>query len=355
MVLRRCIVVLISVIVLGNLGIGNIIADDPGGPYVIAGRVYTADGNNPGEGYDGAYAAVIIEHKGVKTTYADPNGIERDENGTYWYVVTIPEGGWDVGDTFWIWVDGTDWGDENFTCVDHDDTGVNQWTIERTESEPLDINLGDYNFKPIIAWIFALILAIVGIIFGLLRPIRIPFSGRPRQPSDLVEGIVITGEAVIPEELPAEEVPAPAAEAPGAPGAPGEVHVCDTCGGNFEYVPDYENWYCFTCKKYLNETEAPPPPEPSEEPPAPPEEELPPPSDEPTPTEKPPDEPKDEPPAPPEEEPPPPSEEELPPPSDEPEQTEKPPEEPPEEPPKEPPEDQPETKPEDESPPEGGA
>ncbi|MEE9152072.1 MAG: hypothetical protein V3U20_09610 [Thermoplasmata archaeon] len=265
----RCIIIIIMVMVLGNLAIGNIAADGPGGPHVIAGRVYNSDGTYPGDGYEGAYAAVIIEHEGVKSTYADPDGLQQD-NDTYWYVVTIPEGAWDVGDKFWIWIDGSGWGDENFTSVDHNDTGVNSWEVKLAQL-PVDVNSGDYNFKPMIAFLFAIILAVVGIIIGILRPLRIPFSGRPRQPSDLVDNIVIVGAAKMPEALPEEEeAAAPAAE-------PEEERVCQTCGGKLEFIPEYGSWYCYVCKTYPDEEDELPPPE-DELPP--PEDELPPPEDE---------------------------------------------------------------------------
>jgi len=266
-IITRCIIVILLVMVLGVLGIVNVAADEPGGPHVISGIVYTSDGKNLGDGHEGAYAAVIIEHNGAKSTYEDPNGLDRDAEDNYWYVVTIPAGGWDIDDTYWVWVDGTGWGDENFTCRGDDDPDVNSWQIESLESERRDVRTGDYNFKPLIAIIFAIVLAVVGIIVGILRPLKIPFSGRPQQPADLVEEQTIVGEAIIPEPL-AEKEAAPAAE---------EERICPTCGGKMEFIPEYGSWYCYTCKKYPDEEEAPPPPE--EELP-PPEDELPPPEDE---------------------------------------------------------------------------
>ncbi len=266
-----CIIVLSMVMVLGILGIGNVVAQGPGGPHVIAGRVYKFNGKSPGNDEGGAYAAVIVEHNGQKSTYADHNGIEQNvTTGLYWYAVTIPEGAWDVGDKYWIWIDGSGWGDENFTCIDHDDEGVNSWEMT-LEPELRDVNTGDYNFKPLISMIFALILAVMGIMVGILRPLRIPFSGRPRQPADLVDEMMITGIATIPEPLPVEE-PAAAAPAEGAE----EERICATCGGKMEFIPEYDNWYCYTCKKYPDEEEETPPPEDDDLPP-PDEDSLPPP------------------------------------------------------------------------------
>jgi hypothetical protein len=266
---KKYIIAFMIVFVFGILIIGNTVAEGPGGPLTIYGQVYNSDGKIPSEG-DGAYAAVIIEHNGAKKTFADPDGVELI-NGSYWYAVTIPEGAWKKGDTYWIWIDGSDWGDENYTTRDHDDTGVNRWTIGVSGgNEELHVNTGDSNFKPILAIIFAIIIAVIAIIIGLLRPLRVPISGRPKQPADLVEGMLITGEAQIPEELPPEEVAAaPAAE---------EERTCETCGEKLEFIQEYNAWYCNTCKKYPDEDETPPPDE--EDLPPPDDEDLPPPDDE---------------------------------------------------------------------------
>ena len=254
-----CIIVMILVMMLGNFGIGIVAADETGGPLVIAGRVYDQDGKYPGDGYEGAKASIFIEHDGAITEYEDPNGLELAD-GDYWYAVTIPEGAWDLDDRFWVWVDGSDWGDPDFTCRGHDETGKNSWTISQLGSEPLDVNTGDYNFKPLIAWIFAIILVVIGIIVGIFRPLKIPFSGRPQQPGDLVDEIVITGEAEMPAAVAAEEPPAEAPPAEAAPPAE-EERKCASCGGNLEYIPEYKTWYCYSCKKYPDEDEEPPPPE----------------------------------------------------------------------------------------------
>jgi hypothetical protein len=270
---KKYIIAFMIVLVFGSLIVGNTVADGPGGPLTIYGQVYKSNGNEPSEGNDGAYAAVIIEHNGAKKTFADPDGVEWI-NGSYWYAVTIPEGAWKKGDTYWLWIDGSDWGDENYTTRDHDDEGVNRWNIRASGgNEELNVNTGDSNFKPILAIIFMIIIAVVGVIIGLLRPLRVPFSGRPRQPADLVEGMLITGEATIPEELPPEEAAAaPAAE---------EKRTCETCEGDLEFIQEYNAWYCNVCKKYPDEDEEPPAPKEGEEPPPPDDEDLPPPDDEP--------------------------------------------------------------------------
>ena len=247
--IRRFIIILVVVMMLGILVIGNVTAQGPGGPKTIAGRVYTSKGKNPEPGrYNGTYAAVIVEHNGVKTTYVDPDGLEQDENETYWYGVDIPAGAWEPGDTYWIKVDGTGWGDMDFTCSDHHNSNVNSWKMDATGSEGRDVDTADYNFKPIIAWIFAIILGVMGIVIGILRPLKIPFSGWPRRSADLVDEIMIGGAAELPKEAPEEGV------------VPPEQPICNTCGGNFEYIPEYGSWYCYTCEKYEEgEGEVPPP------------------------------------------------------------------------------------------------
>lgn len=255
--LTRGIVIVLLIMVLSILGSSTVVAQDNGGPLTIAGRVYKSNGNNIGDGdYEGTYAAVIVEHDGVKTTYEDPNGLEQATDSTWWYDVHIPQGGWEIGDTFWVWVDGSEWGDEDFTCVDHEDTSISSWPIENDGSIEQDVDTNGSNLKPLIAWIFAIILVVVGIVVGLIKPLKVPASGWPRQPADITDDLLIGGVAEMPEE--GITVPEPAAAAAVAPAA--EEHVCATCGGANKYIPEYDAWYCDTCQKY---EEAP-----SEEPPA---------------------------------------------------------------------------------------
>jgi hypothetical protein len=268
-VIRRYVIAFLIVLVFGILIMGNTVADGPGGPLTIWGAVYDKDGNDPGEGYDNEDASVIIMHNGAKKEWMDTDGIERI-NGTYYYNVTIPQGAWEKGDIFWIVVDASEWKESKTTCVDHDDTGVNRWTVDTTGgNQQVNVDTGDSNFKPILAMIFIIIIVIVSVLIGLLRPMKMPLSGRPKQPADLIEGMVITGEAVIPEPLPEEEA-APAAA---------EERTCPTCNGKLEFIQEYNAWYCDTCKKYPDEDEELPPPK-DEELPPPEDEDLPPPEDE---------------------------------------------------------------------------
>ena len=265
--LTRGIMIALLIVVLCILGLSTVVAQDNGGPLTIAGRVYDSDGNNPGDGHEGADAAVIVEHDGVKTTYEDDDGLEQATDGTYWYDVTIPQGGWEIGDTFWIWVDGSGWDDEDFTCVDHEDTSISSWTIENDGSIEQDVDTNGSNLKPLIAMIFAVILVVVGIVVGLIKPLKVPASGWPRQPADITDDILIGGVA----EMPAEGITMPETAAAAAAPA-GEEHVCGTCGGAYKYIPEYDAWFCDTCQKYEKApSEEPPAEEAAEEPPAEPE------------------------------------------------------------------------------------
>jgi ribosomal protein L37AE/L43A len=240
--ITRGIVIVLMIMVLCIFGLSTAVAQDSGGPLTISGRVYDADGNNPGDGYEGTDAAVIVEHNGVRTKYMDDDGLEQAIDGTYWYDVTIPQGGWEIGDTFWVWVEGSKWDDQDFTCVDHDDTSISSWTIENDGAIEQDVDTNGSNLKPIIAWIFAIILVVVGIVVGLVKPLKVPASGWPREPADLTDDILIGGVA----EMPEEGISAPEAAAPPA----AEEHVCGTCGGAYKYIPEYDAWYCETCKTY---------------------------------------------------------------------------------------------------------
>ena len=174
--IKRCIIILVVVMMLGVLWTGGAVAQGPEGPKVIAGRVYNSEGKYPGDGHEGTGAKVIVEHDGVRTEYKDPDGLQVN-NSEYWYLVTIPTGAWSPDDTYWIWIDGSSWGDQDFTASGHGNPDVNSWKMDATGSEGRDVRTADYNFKPLIAWIFAIILGIVGIVVGIFRPLKIPFSG----------------------------------------------------------------------------------------------------------------------------------------------------------------------------------
>ena len=139
-IINNYIIILIMILMLYFFGTDNIAAQGPSSPKVIGGRVYTSEGVSPNDGFEGTYAAVILEHEGIKTIHIDPNGMEQDDYGGYWYFVTIPEGYWDINDTYWVEVDATGWGDLNYTCVDHNNPDINSWKIGGIESELRDVN-----------------------------------------------------------------------------------------------------------------------------------------------------------------------------------------------------------------------
>lgn len=109
------------------------------GPKTVVGRVYDSDGENPGEGFEGTYAAVVVRRGDTNITFVDPDGIFRDDEGEYWYIVVIPQGKWEPGDVYWIAVDGTGWGDGNGTCRSHEDQ-EDSWEMGSSGSESRDVN-----------------------------------------------------------------------------------------------------------------------------------------------------------------------------------------------------------------------
>ena len=139
-VFKGSIIILAFIMIISVLGIGGMNVQAPEGGKTIAGRVYTSQGENPGDGFNGTYAAVIVGHEGVNTTYTDSDGLRQDTSGAYWYTVTIPEGGWDVDYTYWILVDGTGWGDMKFVCTDHENQSVSSWKMTEGNAEQRDVN-----------------------------------------------------------------------------------------------------------------------------------------------------------------------------------------------------------------------
>jgi hypothetical protein len=112
------------------------------GPLIIAGRIYNSEGEYPGDGFEGTYAAVMIENDGERRTYEDTDGLELDNSGNYWYDVTLPANRWEPRDRYWIIVDGTGWGDLDAECVAHDNPEESSWVVD-SESERQDVNTVD--------------------------------------------------------------------------------------------------------------------------------------------------------------------------------------------------------------------
>ncbi len=274
--LYKYIIGFIAFMIIASICIGFVSAQEPAGAHVVAGRVYTSDGDpltDPSGQvgrYNGTMAKVIILHDDKKTSYLDENGIDLGDDGYYWYVVTIPEGAWRTDDMYWVWIDGTPWGDEEYYCRGAGDPDRDHWEITSAGSEMRDVQTVDYipeNIKPMIALIFALILAVFGIIVGLMRPMRL--AKRPKHASDLDEVLVIP--AGVPEVEAAEKAAPPTKEKPKAEAtAPTkkpekaeavEKRTCATCGGQLEYIEEYDSWYCDKCQKYEGEEAEPAPAE----------------------------------------------------------------------------------------------
>lgn len=270
--LDKYIIGFIAFMMIASICIGVVSAQESEGGHVVAGRVYTSDGDpltDPSGQvgrYNGTFVKVIILHDDKKTSHLDENGIELGDDGFYWYNVYIPQGAWRTDDMYWVWIDGTPWGDEEYYCRGAGDKDVDHWKITSAGSEMRDVQTVDYipeNIKPMIAMIFALILAVFGIIVGSMRPMRL--AKRPKHTSDLDEALVIPVavsevEAAEKAAPPKKEEPKAAVEAP--PKEPEkteavEKRTCATCEGELEYIEEYDSWYCDKCQKYEGEEAEP--------------------------------------------------------------------------------------------------
>jgi hypothetical protein len=151
------------------------------GLHTVGGYVYDSDDHVVNTTYDGAYAAIILEHGTTNYTYIDHDGIT---NG--WYVITLPDGAWDEGDRYWVVVDGTSWGDVNFTCHGQGQPDVYWWRLAGGGAEhrnvvtlseiPQDLKAEEDeedNLKPLLALAIIIILCIHGLLIAYKRPLNL--------------------------------------------------------------------------------------------------------------------------------------------------------------------------------------
>ncbi|MEM2424864.1 MAG: PRC-barrel domain-containing protein [Candidatus Bathyarchaeia archaeon] len=57
------------------------------------------------------------------------------------------------------------------------------------------------------------------------------------------EDVQAVGDFVVLKQRPAQ---APAAQQP----QQAQANICPTCGGPLTWIPQYQRWYCYKCKKY---------------------------------------------------------------------------------------------------------
>jgi hypothetical protein len=154
-----------------------------GGLHTVAGYVYESSGLTVNTSYDGTYVALILNHGGNNYTYVDPDGVSFG-----WYVITLPDGAWEEGDRYWIVVDGTPWGDVNYTCHGHTQPDVFWWrlagggaeqrnvaTLSELPSEPISED-EEANLKPLLALVIIIILCLHGILVAYKRPLNLTDS-----------------------------------------------------------------------------------------------------------------------------------------------------------------------------------
>ena len=139
----------------------------------VWGQVYKSD-HNAASGYGGTWAAIVVNHNGTNTTYDDPDGI--DSSG--YYSISLPEGDngtkWAQNDTFRVIVDGTPWGDENWTAHNatgggsgHSYTDTN-FTIDRniTQQQDVetltDVEIPEFSIGPVVLAAALVVAASIG-------------------------------------------------------------------------------------------------------------------------------------------------------------------------------------------------
>jgi hypothetical protein len=150
------------------------------GLHTVGGYVYDSDNQVINSTYNGAYAAIIVEHGNTNYTYIDHDGVT---NG--WYVITIPDGGWEDGDRYWVVVDGTPWGDVNYTSHGQGQPDVFWWRLADGGAEHRNVvtlnEIPDMkkeedkedNLKPLLALIIIIILCIYGLFIAYKRPLNL--------------------------------------------------------------------------------------------------------------------------------------------------------------------------------------
>jgi len=77
---------MLLIIILSSIVSMNV-SSQVSGLHTVGGYVYDSDNHVVNSSYDGAYAAIIVEHGNTNYTYLDHDGVT---NG--WYVITLPDG-----------------------------------------------------------------------------------------------------------------------------------------------------------------------------------------------------------------------------------------------------------------------
>lgn len=175
-------ILVLSFILFNLLVVSNATAQ-VGGLHTVAGYVYDSDGLTVNSTYDGAYAALILNHGGKNYTYLDPDGMVFG-----WYVITLPDGAWEEGDRYWVVVDGTPWGDVNYTCHGQNQPGVFWWRLAGGGAEQRNVATlkelptetiseeDEENLKPLLALVIIIILCLHSILVAYKRPLNLTDS-----------------------------------------------------------------------------------------------------------------------------------------------------------------------------------
>jgi hypothetical protein len=174
---RLFLILILFLFLFSSLIVTNVAAPRGMGPITLSGRVYDSNGENLPDGFDEAHAEVLLEHEGERDTFIDFNGIEQDNDGVYWYSVYIPDEKWELNDTYWVRINGTGWGDLNFTCRSHENPDKFKWRITDYGAVYNDVNTvdskfdweGEDEFPVLLVAIIGIVVAVVVVIIYGLR------------------------------------------------------------------------------------------------------------------------------------------------------------------------------------------
>jgi hypothetical protein len=132
-------------------------------PKLIWGYLYDSDGGNVTQSTS---IKLVVVRDGTETTHT----ATMDTSTGIW---SVSLDDWRQGDAYYVVVDGTPWGDANYRAHDRDTPSRTSWTMNAAGAEQINIQTfaeAPANFKPILAFVFLIILLLVSIL--LLGPLN---------------------------------------------------------------------------------------------------------------------------------------------------------------------------------------
>ncbi len=126
-------------------------------PKLIWGYLYDSDGDNVTQSTS---ITLVVVRDGSEAKHT-----ASFDTATGIWQVTLDD--WRQGDTYYVVVDGTPWGDADYRAHDPETPGRTQWTMNAAGAEQLDLQTfkeAPMNLKPLLAGVFALLLALVSLL-----------------------------------------------------------------------------------------------------------------------------------------------------------------------------------------------